>query len=257
MAYGFEVKNDDGYIIIDDTNRNFQVYADGTAAADALTQYRIATVNDSDGNDWGGKIPDSGPSGWGDILKSDLLFGRPDDGTDNYNSTDVVKLNMWMFYGTKTNRTQRKWGRFTITNTSGVEPTSYNYVQVAPFNGNGNVVSASSSGYGLEVYDATGSVRFTSNLDKYFVLDAVLTTSGTQSTITATGDSYQYANEVTFTAPSGADIYDYYVCVNSFDTNGTAGSFYGMGAHYQHSTRTIRCIASGPSKKFLIGRLVS
>ena len=257
MAYGFEVKNDDGYVIIDDTHRNMMVFADGTAADGAFTNLRSASATDSAGNDWGGKIPNSGVGGYGNILISDLLFARPDDATDNYNSTDKVKLNLWVSYGAKTQRVIREYGRGGISSTGGVEPTSYNYVQTMPINGNGNVLAASTSGYGLEVFDATGSVRFSSNIDKFFILDAVLTTSGSSSTITADGDSYQYANEVTFTAPSGADIYDYYVCVNHFDTNGTAGSFYGMGAHYQHSTRTIRCISSGPGRKFLIGRLKS
>lgn len=258
MAYGLEIKNDDANIIISDDRSSYEVHSTGSGSS--TIGPRNAGAADSAGNDWGGNVPESGVGGWGSLIKSDFLMIRPDDGTDNYNSTDQVHCNMNVSFGAKTQRTIRVFGRNTVSTSAGVEPTSFNYVYLSPINGNNNTVSPTTSGYGLEVYDASGDVKFSSFIDEYFIIDGVFTTADNSGDYTIAGDTWDEAYVATFTAPSGADIYDYYVSGNvmDIDVNSTpSNTLRGACAVYRHSTRTITMVSTYRSVDFIVGRLRS
>lgn len=247
MSYGIEIKNEDDKTIIDENRANFSVRGSGTHNFGANT-YTV----DTDGT-----IPNSGIGGYGQILNSDFVFAKPYN-SSGFTSTATVHCENSLLINAKTGRLQRKLGRNEASygTTPATKPPQFKTVQLAANNTNGFTVSASTGDYGLEIFDSSGNVTFTTaGLTKYFVIDAILSW-GTKGTKTSASESWPNAYETTFTAPSGADIYDYYVLFNNFRFIRNISSHYGMKAEYKHSTRTIRFISSSNIYPAIVGRLI-
>ena len=248
MSYGIEIRNEDSKVIINEERANFSVRGSGTHNF-ASSAYTV----DTDGT-----IPNSGISGFGQIVNSDFIFAKPYS-SSGFSSFSTVHCENTLTVGAKTGRLLRKLGRNEAAygTTPTTKPPQFKTVQLAANNTNGFTVNTSSgSNYGLEILDSSGDVTFTTTgLTEYFVIDAILSW-GSQGTKTSAGESWPSAYEATFTAPSGADIYDYYVLFNYFNFRRNPGNIhFGMKAEYRHSTRTIRFISSSNIYPAIVGRL--
>lgn len=256
MTYGIEIKNSDNNVIIDGDHNNFLVRGAGTAnfAATAGTGYTPAG-DPLDGST--GFIPNSGVGGNGDVLGNEFLFAAPYNSA-GFASTAQVHLEGTLSYGANVQRLQRRHGRNEASqgSTPSPKPPQFKWFQIAGCNVDGfTPPSSSSTDYGIEIFNASQEVVFTSaQLSSFGVLKGVLTTSG-NSNYTVSGETYSNASTATFIAPTGEDIYDYYVNINAFSYRINPGNVrYVNKAVYQHSTRSITLISNGP-KKFLIGKL--
>ena len=249
MSYGIEIRNEDDKVIINEERPNFSVRGSGTHNFGSNT-YTVDT---------NGTIPNSGIGGYGQIVNSDFIFAKPYN-SSGFSSTATVHCENSLLINAKTGRMQRKLGRNEASygTTPATKPPQFKTVQLAANNTNGFTVNPTTSAdYGLEILDASGDVVFTTNgLTEYFVIDAILSW-GSQGTKTSASESWPSAYEATFTAPSGADIYDYYVLFNNFRFIRNISSHYGMKAEYKHSTRTIRFISSSNIYPAIVGRLIT
>tara|TARA_B100000085_G_C18529429_1_gene507378 strand:+ start:432 stop:1211 length:780 start_codon:yes stop_codon:yes gene_type:complete len=259
MTYGIEIKNSDNKVIITEQKANFFLRGSGTSSIGntAGTGYKPANADASL------YIPNSGVQGNGNVLGSDFLFGAP---SGSYSSTATVHLEGTLRWGAIVQRLQRRWGRFTSQqgSTPTTAPNGYKWFQMAPANANGFPIDAasSSSDYGIEIFDASGDVLFTSlECNSMPTFEAVVTTSGGSSNVISGGETWYNAYTYTYTAPSGANIYDYYCLFNMFylsrtyASGGNIGSF-GLKAEYKQSNRTIKLISSYP-RRVIIARLLS
>lgn len=188
MSYGIEVTNSDNRVIIDSEYKNFQVKSDGT------------TVN-------GGLMPTR--------VDDELVFAKP---TRDAGKTSGYHLLAQQIPNNSTSRADWKMG----VDDSGWPdvnwPDSYTWFILAP-----SVVTAG-TGYGVEVFDASGDLCFSSNISESIEVVA-------SGTIGANG-SY------TYDIPAGDDIEDYYVYIEqtfAIDVFGWLGRYveyhYGTGAN--------------------------
>ena len=251
MSYGIEIRNKDSNVIIDEQRKSF--FVRGTATS--------VTGNPTLGNSGGASdIPGSGVGGSGQILRSDLNFFRP-AAANSYTSTTYYSLEQRKVKGSNIDRILRNIVGGTSqyqnnrTNFTGTMVTAVDSFQLAPANSNGYTIPVTTDGtYGLEIRDAQGDVSFTTtDLNQYYKIDSVLSW-GSSGSYTASGETWSY--KATFTAPSGENIYDYYILSNNMNISIT-GTNFGTKAEYRGSSRTIDFYASSNREQIpIVARLI-
>ena len=178
MAYGFEIKNKDGRVIIDENYSNFFV-------GNASEQYTSVAA--------GAAYP---PSGY---LPGSLVLARTPIGTDGYVSR-APKL-------------------FSAPYTYTKFEFACDYYVVNPF----DTVTPATSGYGMEIYDGSGNIRFsaTSN-NKVFEIVAIGEIPSSDTTTTR----LYYPSS---TASLG-NLSNYFVVINTT----LSWAFFGIRTHVDY-----------------------
>lgn len=133
-----------------------------------------------------------------------------------------------------------------------VSPSSHSYIIVRDY-----VHTASTSDYGLEIYNASGGVIF-SSLQNESLFEVSAAGSFVCSAVDVTP-----AVDISFNIPSGDSISDYYVMANSlhFLDLGEFGGNIQYIARYRYDTTPNRidllCNLGGLELTYLIGKIVS